>query len=256
MKAGLTKNTNKLSKVTCPAQDLCKEYAALLIYYKKLFELVDCFHFNSAVSKKTYERYLLSKQSIVLPISHTGIKDARKLKKCNKAHIRLAFIGSIAAYKGFPMLKEVLRNLLHNGLPNWTLQVWGANIGIDAECDKIIYKGKYSPDDLESVFSAIDLLIVPSVCKETFSIITLEALSFGVPVLVSNNVGAKDMVEKYNTDFVFRPSEEFLYSKLQDILINPVLLEDYNKKICANKFEYLIDDHAQKLNELYMNKLA
>ena len=41
-------------------------------------------------------------------------------------------------------------------------------------------------------FKQMDLLIVPSIWKETFSLITLEALSYGIPVLISNNVGAKD----------------------------------------------------------------
>ena len=234
-------------------QKRCSEYDALLIYYRKFFDLIDCFHFNSNVSRVVYERYLTPKQSIVLPISHFGIKDFRRIRKIDKNHIKLAFIGSTTTFKGYQMLKNVLYELNKRDIRNWKLQVWGSNTGQDRECDKIMHMGQYSTDDLHQVFNELDLLIVPSICNESFSLITLEALSYGVPVLVSTNVGAKDIIAEYNPDFVFIPIKEVLYSKLRDILNNPVILEDYNRKICANKFEYSLEDHCQKIKQLYQS---
>ena len=246
---------NKLSKEVYITQEKSDEYTALLDYYKKLFELIDCFHFNSTVSQKVYNQYLVPKQSFVLPITHAEIKDDRKLKKIDPKHLRLAFIGGLTIYKGFPILKDVLCELYSKGIRNWSLQVWGGNIGVDSECERIIYKGKYTSDNLVHVFDEIDLLIVPSVWKETFSLITLEALSNGVPVLVSYNVGAKDIINGYNSNFVFHPSKKALDIKLQDILNNPSLLSCYNEKIWLNKFKYLLDDHIQKVKQLYNKSL-
>ena len=107
---------------------------------------------------------------------------------------------------------------------------------------------------MKAVNENMDLLIVPSICKETFSLITLEALSFGVPVLVSSNVGAKDIVCKYNPDFVVISSKEALHSKLIVLLNNNAkLLVDFNEKIVTNEFEYFLDDHLQKIKQLYNN---
>lgn len=39
-----------------------------------------------------------------------------------------------------------------------------------------------------------DVLITPSVWNETFGYTVMEALSYGVPVIVSSHVGAKDIV--------------------------------------------------------------
>ena len=39
-----------------------------------------------------------------------------------------------------------------------------------------------------------DVLVTPSVWNETFGYTVAEALSYGVPVIVSNHVGAKDIV--------------------------------------------------------------
>lgn len=54
--------------------------------------------------------------------------------------------------------------------------------------------GRYTYADLETIFDNTDLVIVPSVWQETFGYIVLEALSCGVPVLLSGNVGAKDIL--------------------------------------------------------------
>ena len=54
--------------------------------------------------------------------------------------------------------------------------------------------GRYSYDELEAIMDETDLLICPSVWYETFGYTVLEALSFGVPVLVSDTVGAKDII--------------------------------------------------------------
>ena len=39
-----------------------------------------------------------------------------------------------------------------------------------------------------------DVLIAPSVWNETFGYTVIEALSYGVPVIVSSHVGAKDVI--------------------------------------------------------------
>jgi glycosyltransferase involved in cell wall biosynthesis len=39
-----------------------------------------------------------------------------------------------------------------------------------------------------------DVLVAPSICFETFGFTVLEALSFGVPVIVSDCVGAKEII--------------------------------------------------------------
>lgn len=54
--------------------------------------------------------------------------------------------------------------------------------------------GRYNYSQLESIFENTDVLIVPSIWYETFGYTVLEALSYGVPVIVSDTVGAKDII--------------------------------------------------------------
>lgn len=251
-------NTLKSEKLQITQSEItCKQtnkFDELLSYYKKMFNLIDCFHFNSTISKEIYEQHISPKQSYVIPISHANIQDNRKIKKFNSTKLQLAFIGNLTDYKGFPMLKKVLCEL-NKEMTNWSLQVWGGPKGIDKDCNRIIYKGSYSPEFIDQIFNNIDMLIVPSIWKETFSLISLEAIANGTPCLVSEYVGAKDVIKQYNSEFVFYPSEEALFLKLERILNNSLLLEDFNKQICTQSFDYSLENHITQIKQLYNNIL-
>lgn len=226
-------------------------FDSLIEYYKNIFTLIDCIHFNSAVAKEVYQKYCQVNNSYVVPITTNKIQDRRFARVFNSKKIRLGFIGSINAYKGYPMLKSVLEELFSSGISNFTLDVWedGLN-GIDKDCPFITYKGKYNNSQLKEVFSEMDLLVVPSVWKETFSLVALEALSFGTPVLVSENVGAKNIIEQYNKQFVFS-GKEGLKKILEKTSNTIVLLQEYNDRIITDSWGHSMLSHSIKITNIY-----
>lgn len=223
-------------------------YQKLLDYYKKSFSYFDYFHFNSFISKEVFESCLGKLSGEVIPITHNGIKDCRKKKFFCEEKLQICFIGNTSPYKGFDLLRKQLMLLQKNGIYNWNLNVWGGGVGVDDDCNQIHYQGKYKSDQLDAIYNKIDLLVVPSIWKETFSLITLEALSYGVPVLVSNNVGAKDIVAKYSRDFIFSTSKD-LYCKLQNIMNNRELLGDYNNAILNSTWNYSQYEHVREIRD-------
>ncbi len=154
------------------------------------------------------------------------------------------------------MLKDVLKELQQEGFTNWSLNVWGNNFTSYLDSDKISYRGLFSANELKNVFDEIDVLVVPSIWKETFSLITLEALSFGVPVLLTSNVGAKDLVLMYDSSFVVSPTKLVLKTKIKSILEQPIQLSMYNKKILENKFNHSMDKHEREIKSLYTNLIS
>jgi glycosyltransferase involved in cell wall biosynthesis len=253
----VNKDVAKINQKDIPSPNLKQidTYKSLLSFYRKYFDEINHFHFNSTVAKEMFEQYISPNQSSVLSISHAGIEDNRKRIKLDPKLIRLGFIGSSSAYKGFPLLKNVLCELRDLGINNWSLQVWGGQTGLDLENDKINYRGKFGSDNLETVFGEIDVLIVPSIWKETFSLITLEAISYGVPVLVTANVGAKDVVAVYDKDFVIPPTKGALLSKIRELLIAPSVLEKYNDKINSTVFVSDFKTHVNEIKQLYLSVL-
>ncbi len=170
-----------------------KEYQKLRKYYTNMLENIDIIHFNSNLTKEIYLKYIKPKEYKVIPISHKEIKDNRNNKKIESNKIRFTFLASTKPYKGFYILKEVLDEIYKKVNYDFELNVYG-NVTEKSEYMNI-YENGFSQNDLPAIFSRTDILIAPSIWYETFGFTVLEALSYGVPVIVSDNVGAKDVVE-------------------------------------------------------------
>lgn len=226
-----------------------KKYQPLLDYYKSCFDLVDCFHFNSETSQSVFLRYLHPQAKKVVPITHSGINDNRMIKEFDKNMLHIGFIGNSTPYKGLPLLMSVLRGI--GQYSHWTLSVWGSKIGKEVDLP-IYYKGTFNSKTIKQVYKEMDVLIVPSIWKETFSFVTLEALSYGVPVIVSENVGAKDIVKQYNPKFIYSSVDE-LSNLLQILISDKTLLREFNHDILSKEWNYSMEEHAKEIvNKIYM----
>lgn len=221
-----------------------KSYESLLEYYRKCFSLVDSFHFNSSVAKKQYDKVLniADATQVVLPITHTGIQDHREHKCFDSNVLRLGFVGHETPYKGLPLLKNVLGNI---DVSKWRLDVWGGRIGQDENLP-VFYRGKFNQKNISQVYAEMDLLVVPSVWQETFSLVTLEALSYGVPVLASSNVGAKDVVKEYDSSFIYESTDELL-EKLEMMVADRGSLRVYNQAILQKEWRHDMRNHASEV---------
>ena len=90
----------------------------------------------------------------------------------------------------------------------------------------IIEPKGFNQADLKAIFDNTDVLVVPSIWYETFGFTVIEALSYGVPVIVSNHVGAKDLVGENGIIF-----EAGNVCALKTILLSM----DEKKLYCLNK---------------------
>lgn len=220
-----------------------KDYQKLLDYYKKCFSLVDYFHFNSETSQDVFMQYLPTSKGKVVSITHGGIEDHRIRKVYGHDVLHIGFIGNSTPYKGLPLLISVLQDI--GMIESWDLSVWGSGVGTHPSLP-VYYKGKFDSSTIADVYSAMDVLIVPSIWKETFSLVTLEALSYGVPVIVSDNVGAQDIVKLYNPKFVYHSGDE-LKSLICEILSDKNLLAEFNDKLLSSKWKYSMEEHAKEI---------
>lgn len=228
------------------------DFIKLREYYSKMFSLFDAVHFNSSVSYNIYKsNYVLPKYRVI-PITTGSISDNRTKRSFETRDLKMAFIGNLNPTKGYPLLKDILIDLFKNGQRAWKLSVWeGLKAGKDKECPNIIYEGRYKKEEIQEVFTKMDLLIVPSVCHETFSLVTLEALSFGTPVLVSKNVGAKMIIEDISPDFIVNDKEQ-LKNMIINCINNRGLLRQYNQRIVeSNKMVFSMKDHAMEIVSFY-----
>ncbi|MGJ1416662.1 glycosyltransferase [Sphingobacterium multivorum] len=252
IQSDLHKSKSQVISVTPSEID---RFASALDYFKMSLGQIDIIHFNSSVTSKVFTHVLGLTQSKVLPITHRGVKDNRAIRRSESHTLRMGFIGSTDTYKGFPFLKDVLMEIGGDTAMDWRLLVFGGIKGTDSDLANIHFMGKYNNEELADVFGQLDVLIVPSIWKETFSLITLEALSYGVPVIVSDNVGAKDIIAEIDASFIFSSSSD-LKSLINEFLCDRSRLKEFNRKVTEMEWQHDMMDHVQDVEaEFYSPQL-
>lgn len=241
-------------KTSINNETLSKQYVKLRKYYIDILNNIDCIHYNSSLAKKVYEKYIDNSNSRVLNITHLDIKDNRVRKNSNpKNPLKITYIGPIEKYKGVFSLLNVLKKLLKNNINNWDLNIYGSteNINLDGFRDKVTLNGTYDYSKLGDIFENTDVLVVPSIWYETFGYIALEAFSYGVPVIMTQFVGFKDMITNGVTGIVIKVDQDELYLKLQSIIKNRTLLSRINGNINKLPSIYTMEKHRLEVMDLY-----
>lgn len=220
-------------------------------YYLSMFNLINEFHFNSSVSKGYINKFLPNAKGKIINITHKGLYDYRNKNCFNSNKIKLGYIGPYDQKKGFFELCTIIKKL-RKKYKNFEMHFYGdiLNNSIFKE-DWVFNHGIIDSNKMGVAYNNIDLLIMPSLWHETFGFSVLEALSYGDICLVSNRVGAKDIVPK---DCVFNDKTELL-TMLKIILANPSeTLNNYQKEVLKEKLPLNFQSHVKEIyNKCYKN---
>ncbi len=146
---------------------------------------------------------------------------------------------------------DMMKSFENEGILDITLDCYGDEYKKDGLGPNIILNGKYSYKDLSTIFNKVDLVIVPSLWYETFGFIVLEAISFGVPVMVTEKVGSKDIIkfEFGNRGFIVKEDE--VKQKVLEIFNDKNILKEINKNIVKSNFNYDISNHCKEIKNYY-----
>ena len=168
------------------------DYFQLRRHYLSMLSLMDIIHYNSTVTKSAYERIFSLGKSVVVPITHADIADKRHRKDFDGEKLRIRYLGAQSGAKGYLLLKSALDQLWKQR-QDFCLDIHFEPV---EKSDYMVSHERYSYDRLGEIFDNTDILIAPSIWYETFGFTVTEALSFGVPVVISGTVGAKDILEE------------------------------------------------------------
>lgn len=217
------------------------DYKTLRNYYHSLLKLMDMIHYNSSVTKKVYESVFDLPNSCIVVITHSDIKDNRKVKDYSNDGLRIRYLGPQSGAKGYQLLKSALDKL-------WDVQ---QNFFLDVHFEPmesapyIKSHERYSYAELEKIFDETDVLVAPSIWYETFGFTVLEALSYGVPVIISGNVGAKDILVQGAGVVIENIDAQKLFITLQNI--TPDKLRAMNEIIVEKQTIMQIEDMSKQI---------
>ena len=83
----------------------------------------------------------------------------------------------------------------------------------------------YAPDALDEVLSSSDVLVLPSVMRESHSLVTREALLRQVPVIVTDTLGPEEVVEDGVNGLVVPAGDAALLASALEDVLRPAVLQ-------------------------------
>ncbi|WP_349671675.1 glycosyltransferase [Lacrimispora sp.] len=225
-----------------------ENYQKLRLYYIDILTHIDVIHYNSTLTKDVFERFLIPKDSKIISITHKDISDNRRSKKTKSHILRLTCLAPTKAFKGFTVMKTALDELWENGNHSFELKLFD-QVQNPSPYMKIKENG-YNYNELPQILAETDLVLAPSVWYETFGFTVLEAISYGVPVIISNNIGAKDIIG--NGGIVVQAgsvqSLKDTISSLNDEIINN-LVNNIRENVTVKTWDQFLDENEN----LYIN---
>lgn len=246
-KMSVADNANEIST----SKGNVDEYVKLRSYYVDALKLCDRIHFNSNLSMETYSEFLnIGEEGKVIGITHGSITDKKHIK--NKHNVlNFAYLGPcVDSRKGFFILKNAMDKLYKTYKSEFKLHVFSP-VSEEIPC-YLVQHAPYKYEELDYIMESVDMIVVPSVWHETFGFTVLEALSYGVPVLVSENVGAKDLIVDGKNGLIVKMEKHELEASIERIIQNPELLVEMNRYIVREQSIKTMDVHMKEIeSQLY-----
>ena len=116
-------------------------------------------------------------------------------------------------------------------------------------------KNSKTSNDIYSVLYDADVLILPSVV-ESFGLVIIEAMSVGIPTIVSNVGYQSEIIDNGINGFLINPDNNLLHNYIKNILLLKNNKNIYKKikinglKKVKNKFD--INSTLNKYHELFI----
>lgn len=142
--------------------------------------------------------------------------------------LRLLYTGGSNPMKGVDVLLAAARRLAP--VPGWTLRAYDvdtyltrSSTSVDGLPVEVL--PAFDPADVEEVYAWAEVLVLPSVMRESHSLVTREALVRGLPVVCTDTLGPEEVVEPGSNGLVVAAGDaRALAGALRRLVEEPGLL--------------------------------
>ena len=154
-------------------------------------------------------------------------------KKCTE-HYSVGFVSRIDERKGWRLLPEIVRELRERDIPV-QMVVAGGGGDLPKLKNDVVSKdlssffdilGNVRYERLPTIYSRLDVLLLPTLYEESLCLVALEAMACGVPVVASAKGALKDNVVDEVNGYAVQPGNSTGFvERLEYLYRNPNLLE-------------------------------
>lgn len=238
------------SYVVIPHSSLSKESLERGGIKKRAFNYIFSFLLKGAkyivfLNKSEAESAYLNLTNIVIIPNGVIISRNKSNKKFNKNNIKVSYIGRYDInHKGIDLLLNYIHN---NDMESIKYNFYGSDATnqknmISNMVDKynigshVIINDAVFNNDKENVYLDSDLFIHTS-RYEGMPISILEALSYGVPCIVSNGTNMADIIDKYKCGFIVNNQEDYnnVIEKIRNISSDEMQIYQNNARELIEK---------------------
>ena len=117
-----------------------------------------------------------------------------------------------------------------------------------------IFQGSFQRENLSEILKDQDVVILPSIWPETFSLVIREANLMGLPVIASRIGAIPEAVHEGVNGFLFEPGN---VGELRRLMLRFIEDPDLARKMASHmpKTKFM-EEHAMELEEIYQGIIA
>lgn len=140
--------------------------------------------------------------------------------------VRFIYFGGDHGVKGVDVLLNAATLLRRERRGNrWTLDMYGVAERPHVAAMPVTFRSAFGPEAVTRVLSGADVMVLPSIARESFSIAVRESLAAGLVVVTSDCYGPEEVVNNGANGFVVPTGDvEALAAAMQRLIDDPALL--------------------------------
>jgi glycosyltransferase involved in cell wall biosynthesis/predicted metal-dependent phosphoesterase TrpH len=153
--------------------------------------------------------------------------------------VRLLYVGRVSREKNLDLLAESYRRLCAEKLPVQLIVVGHGPYSeeFSKSLPEVCFTGYLTGNDLATAYASADIFVFPST-TDTFGNVIIEAQASGVPVVVSDSGGPKELVRNNENGLITKSHDlDDLTDALRRLIVDPTLRE----RMRANARESVAD---------------
>lgn len=142
---------------------------------------------------------------------------------------RVLFVGKLEPVKGPDLLLEAVDRLVVAGIPLDVSLVGGGSLeaelrtrATELRSGRVTFLGVRRGRDLDPLYAAADIVVVPS-RQESLSMVVLEAMAAGCPILATDVGGIPEIAHEPRNALLVRPDPDALAGGLRRLIEEPSL---------------------------------
>jgi glycosyltransferase involved in cell wall biosynthesis len=165
---------------------------------------------------------------------HPKRRDVRFFEKfaASNGAVRLLYVGRVSREKDLDLLADAYRRLRNEGLP---VQLFVVGQGpysqaFAASLPEAVFTGYLRGEELARAYASADVFLFPST-TDTFGNVIIEAQASGVPVVVSDSGGPKELVQNNENGLITRSHDvEDFTRAVRNLIVDPTLRQRMGRR--------------------------